>query len=66
MALINYLDLFSLKNQKNDQYQQKDPILLAKYKICRYKNAPFCGGSNMGFKRIKCYDKIVILITLQQ
>ena len=38
------------------QYQQKDPILLAKYKNRTYKTGSYRGGSNMYFNFITCED----------
>ena len=48
-----------------DQYQRKDPILIAKYKICTYKNSSFYGGSNIYLNPITCNDNIVIPLILQ-
>ena len=48
-----------------DQYQLKNPILLAEYTMVMYQNVSFCGGSNIYLNLITCEDKIVILSILQ-
>ena len=48
-----------------DQYQQKDPILKAKYNVGTYQKRFFCGGSNIYLNLITCNDNIVILSILQ-
>ena len=48
-----------------EQYQQKNPRLLAKYKEGTYKNGSVCGESNVNHIIIMCKDKILIFSALQ-
>ena len=43
-----------------NQYQQKDPIVQAKYKYGMCQKGYFYGGSNIYLDLITCEDKIVI------
>ena len=57
--------IFTINLKTIDQYRWKDASLMAKYKNGKYKSDSFCWGSNIYFNLIKCEDKIVIPLILQ-
>ena len=46
--------IFPINLKLIDQYQRKDPILLAKYKDGTYQKGSFCRGSNIYINLIMC------------
>ena len=44
-----------------DQYERKNPSLLAKYEMGTYQKGSFCGGSNIKLILITCKDKLVLM-----
>ena len=57
--------IFPVKLKIINQYQQKYPSLIAKYKTGKYESGSFCGVRNINFNNITCEDKIVIPLILQ-
>ena len=66
MTQNNYLKVFFLLIQKLiDQYQRKDPVLMAKDEMGKYQEGSFHGGSNIKLKHIMCKDTFVVLLIPQ-
>ena len=57
--------IFPINLKKIDQYQQKDPKLLAKYKEGTFQKGYFCGVININLNLITCEDNIVIPSIIQ-
>ena len=57
--------IFPINLKWIDQYQQKDPSIMAKYNMGTYNTGYFCGESNIYLNLITCTDNVVILSILQ-
>ena len=57
--------VFRINSKTIDYYQQKDPILKAKYEMVMYQKGSFRGGSNINLNLITCKDRVVIPSILQ-
>ena len=65
MTLKKYLRVFPISLKLTNQYQQKHPILMDKYKRGKYKTGSFCGGSYIYLNPMTCEDKIIILLIMK-
>ena len=70
MSEINYTKnitegTFPINFKLIEKHQQKDPILVEKYKEGAYQKVSFRGGININLNLIICEDKIVIPSILQ-
>ena len=60
-----YEGKFPISLRTIDQYQRKDPDLMAKLKTGKYKCVSICGGSNNNLNLITYEDEMVIKLILQ-
>ena len=58
-------DVFPIHLTLIDHYEQKQPILMAKYNECIYKTGYICEVSNINLILIVCRDNIVTALILQ-